>query len=117
MKVADGDLTNCNYVVPYGTPPTKIRPEMTALYERAVESLNNARLTVYPAFVADARNYNVEVLAKDTLDGLDELARRTGGKMLGILDSLDFDSTIADLKKHFDSYYILSFILQSTRKD
>jgi hypothetical protein len=34
-----------------------------------------------------------------------------------ILDSFDFDSTVVDFKNHFDSYYILSFILQSTRKD
>ena len=82
-----------------------------------MNSINDARISVYSTFVVDARNYDVQRLAKDTLDGLDELARRTGGKMLGILDSIDFTSTIAGLRKSFDSYYILTFLLQSAHKD
>ncbi len=104
-------------MMPYGWVRPKICPEMTPLYQGAVDSLNDSRLTAYPVFVADAHNFNVQVLAKDTLDGLDELARRTGGRMLGVLDTIDFFSTIADVRKQFDSYYVLTFTLQPVRRD
>jgi VWFA-related protein len=117
ISVANHELTYGDYALPYGEARPKIRSEMTPLYQGAINSINDARISVYPTFVVDARNYDVQRLAKDTLDGLDELARRTGGKMLGIVDSIDFTSTVAELRKSFDSYYILTFLLQSVHKD
>lgn len=117
ISVANHELTYGDYALPYGEARPKIRSEMTPLYQGAINSINDARISVYPTFVVDAMNYDVQQLAKDTLDGLDELARRTGGKMLGIVDSIDFTSTVAELRKSFDSYYILTFLLQSVHKD
>lgn len=115
FNIANGELTYANYAMPYGRARPKIRPEMTSAYQTAIDSLNNSRISAYPAFVPDAHNYNMQVLAKDTLDGLDELARRTGGRMLGIVDQIDLFSTIADLQHHFDSYYVLTFKFQSPK--
>jgi hypothetical protein len=90
---------------------------MISLYQTAVDSLNDSRMSVFPVFVADARNYNVRVLAKDTLDGLGEIALRTGGSMIGILDEIDFQSQVGNLRTNFDSYYLLNFKLESAHKD
>lgn len=116
INVGNRELTYGNYAMPYSARP-KIRPDMTPPYQAAIDSLNDSRLSVFPVFVADATIPNVRVYAKDTLDGLVELAQRTGGKMLGILNEIDFFNTTAGLRKDFDSYYILSFSLHSAHKD
>jgi VWFA-related protein len=117
INVANGELTYGNYAMPYGRVRPKIHSEMTSLYQGAVDSLNDSRITLYPVFVPDAHNFNIEVLAKDTLDGMEELARRTGGRMLGVLGRIDLVSTIGDVRKQFDSYYVVTFTLRSARKD
>jgi hypothetical protein len=113
FNISGKELAYGNYAMPYGRARPKIKPDMTSLYQTAVNSLNDSRMSVFPVFVADARNYNVRVLAKDTLDGLSEIALRTGGSMTGILDEIDFQSQIGNLRKNFDSYYILNFKLES----
>jgi VWFA-related protein len=116
LSVANGELTYGNFSLPFGQTRSSIRPEMTGLYQAAMDSLNDSRISVYPAFVVDERNFDVQRNAKDSLDGLDGVARRTGGRMLGIFDTLDFPSTVSGLRKNFDSYYIFTFTLQSARK-
>jgi VWFA-related protein len=116
LNVANGELTYGNYSLPFGQTRPHVRPEMTILYQNAIDALNDSRISVYPAFVIDERNFDVQSMAKDSLDGLDGVARRTAGRMLGIFDTLDFPSTVTDLRKHFDSYYVFTFNLQSARK-
>jgi VWFA-related protein len=116
IDVANRELTYGNYSMPYRARP-KIRPDMTPVYQIAVNSLNDSRLSVFPVFVPDASIPDVRVYAKDTVDGLGELAQRTGGRMLGIMNEIDFFNTTAGLRKDFDSYYILSFSLHSAHKD
>ena len=116
INVANRELTYGNYAMPYRARP-RIRPDMTPIYQAAVDSLNDSRLTVFPVFVPDATIPNVRIYAKDTLDGLAELAQRTGGRMLGIMNEIDFVNTTASVRKGFDSYYVLSFALHSAHKD
>jgi hypothetical protein len=117
ISVANRELTYGDNTLPYGQSRNKIRSDMTPLFQAAIDSLNHSRIAVFPAFVVDAHNYDVQRLAKDSLDGLTEVAQRTGGRMLGVLDQIDFFSSIADVRQHFDSYYVLTFNLQSARKD
>src|SRR5436189_3718468 len=109
FNISGKELSYGNYAMPYGRRRPKIRPDMTPLYQSAVDSLNESRISVFPIFVPDAHNYAIEVLAKDSLDGLTELALRTGGRMLGVQDEFDFSATLNDLCMKFDSYYIFNF--------
>jgi hypothetical protein len=117
ISVENGELSYESYSLPFGMTRPHVPPEMTPAYQAAIDALNEARISVYPAFAPDAHNYDIHRLAKDTLDGLSEVARRTGGTMLGVSDEIDIFSTIAGLRKHFDSYYMLTFTLQGARKN
>jgi VWFA-related protein len=113
---------------------------LNSAYQSAIDSLNNARVSVYP--VPSVRNItgfnrpqemnqttgNNEIAAAQARQsyngaeytgtgGLGELAAKTGGRVL--TDSAEtgtFTLKMADLRKHFDSYYILTFQTQPPRK-
>ncbi len=82
-------------------------------YQAAIDALNAARISVYPMGVMPD---------EDSLDGLAELAKRTGGARLVLSGALyndaleealqNFASTVADVGRNFDSYYVFTFRIQ-----
>lgn len=92
-------------------------------YQEAVDSLNSARLSLYPVFVSPGSEDNFAAGARD---GITEFATQTGysgllgkaysGKPLLSYSADSFASVMADLRKQFDSYYLLTLTVQPARK-
>jgi VWFA-related protein len=96
---------------------------MNSAYAAATNAMNNARISVYPVQVgARLRTTSMrgDLCAPEAIQvtrlGLDEIAVTTGGRNLGILDAIDLSSTLADMRKRFDSYYLLTFTAQPNLK-
>jgi VWFA-related protein len=86
---------------------------LNSAYQVAIDSLNSAHMSVFPAPGATEDHGDAE----NTKTGLEELARRTGGDLLPSARSAeDLASTVADLCRHFDSYYILTLKMQPAHK-
>jgi len=87
-----------------------------------VESLNQARISLYPIVFEQWDAYTSGQAAGDreiaiTRESLDELARRTGGRLLGtFLKQEDLSNSLTDLRRHFDSYYVLNMAVEPSRK-
>ncbi len=114
--VKDGDLTDqvSDSMGPFNSN-----------YQAAIDSLNVSRLSVYPVHVITwAGNGLPNGLPtegpgpQDAWDGVPEFAAGTGsdGKHIFSHSSADFESVMAELCKHFDSYYILTLKTQPARK-
>jgi hypothetical protein len=104
--VKDGDLTD---------QQTDIMGTLNSTYQAAIDSLNAARVSVFPVHVTTGDDAVNQPWARD---GIADLATRTGysGKNLYSHSSDNFASVMADLRKHFDSYYMLTLTTQPTRK-
>jgi VWFA-related protein len=104
--VKDGDLTD---------QQTDSMGTLNSTYQAAIDSLNAARVTVFPVHVTTG---NDDVNQPWARDGIAELAIWTGysGKNLHSHSPDNFVSVMADLRKYFDSYYILTLTTQPTRK-
>ena len=100
---------------------------LNSSYQAAIDSLNGAHLSVYPLPVYSVHAYPLGVdwhaAARaehgHTEDGIGEIAKRSGGSALntsGLSDLEHFASAIADLRQHFDSYYVLKFTVQPSHK-
>jgi VWFA-related protein len=103
---------------------------LKSAYQAAIDSLNDARVSVYPLPRGiSVDDHPASVLAGDsereqdkrneavfTETGLKELAKRTGGSLVLAPEPMDLASVIADLRKHFDSYYMLTFTVQPAHK-
>lgn len=94
---------------------------LNSAYQAAVNSLNDARLSLYPVQPWESDEY--------TRIGLAEIAKKTGGALLGGRWGIEFDTQTADqkgvndfvslmagLREHFDSYYILRLAVQPERR-
>lgn len=75
--------------------------DLLPAYQRAIDSLNQARVSLFPIQV------DVNVPWQRTKIGLEDLSKRTGGYSLAPLDSNDLWSTLEALRKQFGSYYLL----------
>ena len=88
---------------------------LNSSYQAAIDSLNGAHFSVYPLGL-----YPVQVNEYGyTEDGIGEIAKRSGGSALKTSSSEDlehFASAIANLRQHFDSYYVLKFTVQPSHK-
>jgi VWFA-related protein len=107
-------------------------------FEAAIDSLNDARVSLYPLAVESAIYYskpnNLETtsvltgigaaIAAQSSNGMQyrsgagfrDLATGTGGSVLTVPDKTGLASAISDLQRHFDSYYLLRFTVQTPRK-
>jgi VWFA-related protein len=95
---------------------------MNSAYAGAIDGMNNAQISVYPVQIGVSLRtpgMRHDLCAPEAIQvtrlGLDETVR-TGGRNLGILDAIDLSSTLKDMRKHFDSYYLLTFIAQPNLK-
>ena len=97
LDVDSGDL-RFNGVAVTAEPHLK---DLLPAYQRAIDSLNQARVSVYPVQV------DVNVPWQRTKIGLEDLSKRTGGYSLAPLDKDDLWSKLEALRKQFGSYYLL----------
>lgn len=142
IHVEDGSLVvsyqyiNRNNSIEFNGKGSENEGVLNAAYQAAIDSLNEARISLYPLAVGAPRGIdrpvpmdrstgNNEIAATAARQsyngqeymgggGLGELAARTGGGMLA--SSMDFAAAVADLRKHFDSYYMLTLSTHPTRK-
>lgn len=89
---------------------------LTAAYQGAIDSLNNAHVSLYPVSLTRGRSGKAFSGDDYTRDGLRQLASRTGGDLSLGSHEMDLASALGDIRQHFDSYYLLSFTIQSGRK-
>ncbi|HYM79275.1 MAG TPA: VWA domain-containing protein [Candidatus Dormibacteraeota bacterium] len=88
--------------------------ELVATYQGTMEVLNKARVSVYPIQILPPSGawYGL-----DGVMGFDGIAKSTGGRVLDrYRDANDFAASMADLRKHVDSYYALSFSTQPQKR-
>jgi VWFA-related protein len=88
--------------------------ELVATYQGTMDVLNKARLSVYPIQILPPSGawYGL-----DAVVGFEGIAKSTGGRVLDrYRDANDFATSMADLRKHVDSYYALSFSTQSQKR-
>jgi len=98
-------------VMNFNSNTTTTMPEvkgMIVAYEKTVEMLNRAHVSIYPLQVSGgAPPMPTLSYADSTHIGFGQLARRTGGVNLD--RSLDFPLAISEVRKDFGSYYLALF--------
>jgi VWFA-related protein len=121
--VKDGDLA---WFTSFDQNQTNLGT-LNSAYQAAIDSLNGAHLSVYPLSLYPVHGYPLNVdwqvasqaEHEHAEDGVGEIAKRSGGSALnpsGLSDLEHFASAIADLRQHFDSYYVLKFTFQPSHK-
>jgi VWFA-related protein len=122
ILVKDGDLV---WFTSFDQRMTNLGT-LNSSYQATMDSLNAAHLSVYPLSSYPVHGYPLNVdwqVAKQAehehyADGVAEIAKRTGGSALNpsATDLEPFTSAIADIRQHFDSYYVLKFTVQPSHK-
>jgi VWFA-related protein len=88
--------------------------ELVATFQSAMDTLNKARVSVYPVQVLPPSGAWVR---QEVITGFEGVARSTGGRVLTRYhDANDFAELLADLRKQVDSYYELSFSTQPQKR-
>jgi VWFA-related protein len=96
--------------------------EVYSNYRTAMQSLNNSRISVYPLWVGDgghwavATDFRTSEKGLEIKNALEGVASQTGGRSLGNLDDVDLAASAEELRKHFESYYVLSLSVQPEKR-